>query len=263
MNVGSLGDGATGHYDGERVEHLAEVLDLPLVVAFEHVTSTLDVAHALGARGAPAGTLVLADAQTAGRGRMGRVWQSASGAGVWLTVLERPEGAEVPSVLSVRLALGLALALDRFAHTPIALKWPNDLHLRGRKLGGVLIEARWRGGRLDWLAAGVGINVRLPDGVQGAALDRPGHRLAVLRAIVPAIREAVAASGPLSPKECAAFTDRDVARGRACQAPVQGVVFGIDDTGALLVDTPNGRVAAHGGSLVLCDTRAPAEDVPG
>lgn len=247
-----LGDNA--RYDGRTGADLAALLGLPAVVVFDEVASTLDVAHALGGRGAPSGTLVLADAQTAGRGRMGRSWHSERAAGVWLTLVERPATDDLVTVLSLRVALRLAQALDSFADGPVDVKWPNDLYVAGRKLAGILLESRWRAGRLDWLAAGVGINLRPPRGVDAASLRVGTDRLAVLRAAIPAIRDAIAARGPLATDECTAFANRDLALGRSCREPAEGVVAGIDATGALLVDTAAGRVAFRGGSLVLTDS---------
>lgn len=245
----SSGDLAT--YDGRHAGALAALLGLPRVAVFDEVGSTLDVAHALGERGEPAGTLVLTDAQTAGRGRMGRNWRSDRGAGIWLTLLERPESAESLGVLALRLALAVAPALDPFAAAPTRLKWPNDVYIGERKLAGVLVEARWRGSRLDWVAIGVGINVRPPAGFDAAAL-RPGtERVEVLAAVVPALRAAAHAHGPLTGDELARYTRRDLALGRVCTEPTSGVVAGVRADGALLVDTPAGGVACHAGSLVL------------
>lgn len=246
-----VGDGI--RYDGYDGSALARLLHLPDVVVFDEVASTLDVAHALAGRGASAGTLVLAEVQTAGRGRMGRSWRSEHGAGVWLTLIERPAADALVSVLSLRIALHLARALDSFADTRIDVKWPNDLYVAGRKLAGILVETRWRAGRLDWLAAGVGINLRPPSGVDAASLKSGPTRLDVLRAGVPAIRAAIASRGPLVSDEYGDFTRRDIATGRRCREPAEGVVAGIDPSGALLIDTAAGRVAFHGGSLVFRD----------
>jgi len=242
---------STAPYDGRFAEDLAAILSLPRVVALEEVASTLDVAHELGERGAPAGTLVVADAQTAGRGRLRRSWRSERGAGVWLTMLERPPGDDALGVLALRLALGLAPALDAFTTSPVQLKWPNDVFVDGKKLAGVLVEARWRGPRLDWLAVGVGINVRAPDGLRAAGLVPGTSRIDVLRAIVPALRGAAAAPGILSRDELARFAARDFALGQRCVAPAIGVVAGIDVDGALLVDEGDERAKHHAGSLIL------------
>jgi len=241
----------TATYDGRDAATLAALLDLPRVLVFAEVGSTLDVVHALGERGEPEGALVLADAQTAGRGRMGRSWRSDPGAGIWLTLLERPERPESLGVLALRLALALAPALEPFAGAPTRLKWPNDVYVGDRKLAGVLVEARWHGSRLDWVAIGVGINVRPPVGFDGAGLAPDAQRLDVLAAIVPALRAAARATGPLTDDELARYERRDLALDRACTEPASGVVAGIRADGALLVDTAAGLVACHAGSLIL------------
>jgi BirA family biotin operon repressor/biotin-[acetyl-CoA-carboxylase] ligase len=237
-------------YDGRTAEELATLFQLPRVVLFAQVGSTLDIAHQLGAEGADAGTLVLADEQTAGRGRLGRSWQSDRGAGIWLTLLERPTD-DTLGVLALRVALALAPALDPYADAPLRLKWPNDVFVGDRKLAGVLVEARWRGPCLDWLAVGVGINVRAPEGVGAASLTADVDRVAALRAVLPGLRSAVSLRGPLTENELARFRERDLALGRRSTAPGRGIVAGVRADGALLVDGDAGRQAHHAGSLVL------------
>ena len=239
-----------------RNSELARRLGLPRAEWFDEVGSTLDVAHALANDGASAGTLVLADAQTAGRGRMGRTWTSQRGAGLWLTLVERPHDASALDALSLRVGLALAPILDGFADEAVLLKWPNDLYIGARKLAGILIEARWRDGLPDWVAIGVGINVRPPAGEPLAAGLRDGvDRLAVLDAVVPAIRGAAGKAGPLDASEMAAFATRDLARDRRCTSPMSGRVVGIDPSGALLIDIGSSTEAVRAGSLVLTEER--------
>jgi BirA family biotin operon repressor/biotin-[acetyl-CoA-carboxylase] ligase len=218
----------------------------------ESTTSTLDVAHRLAADGAPAGTLVIANEQTAGRGRGGKVWQSSPGAGLWLTLIERPADTSGIGVLSLRVGLGASEALDRFAPEPIRLKWPNDLYIDRNKLGGVLVEARWREQSLEWIAIGLGVNMRLPDGVDNAgALEEGSTRLDVLGDLVPALRKAAEATGPLDDGELEEFNARDLARGKICLEPALGRVAGISPTGELLVALADSVAPFRSGSLVL------------
>lgn len=244
---------AVDAYDGVTAVGLASMLTLPRVLACDEVPSTLDVAHELGDAGAPSGTLVLADSQSAGRGRMGRTWHSEPGRGIWLTLLERPTASETLSVLSLRIALALAPALDAFALAKVMLKWPNDLYVADRKLAGVLVEARWRGARLDWLAVGVGINLHAPEAHDAASLAPGTTRVGVLRVVVPALRRAVVGVGPLTADELADFAARDLAMGRPCETPARGRVLGIDPDGALVIETEAGRASFHGGSLLMVD----------
>jgi len=246
--------GRIDRYDGRSSAELARQLDLARVVVYEEIGSTLDVAHAIAADGAPAGTLVVADAQTAGRGRSGRSWTSERGAGVWLTLVERPRDSSALDVLSLRVGLALAPALEPFCDARVLLKWPNDLYVGPRKLGGILVEARWRDQSPEWVAIGVGINVRAPYGEEFATGVRSEiRRYDVLAVAVPAIRRAVQRAGPLDDSELTAFAERDLAIGKRCREPVDGVVRGIDRRGSLLVDIGSDTLAVRTGSLVLTE----------
>lgn len=241
-------------YDGLSAADLAARLGVPALELRGEVSSTQDVAHALAADGAPAGTLVIADAQRAGRGRLGREWRSAAGAGIWLTLVERPDDARSLDVLSLRLGLHAAAVLDRWAISRVGIKWPNDLQVDGGKLAGILVETRWRGARPDWVAIGFGLNVIAPSDVVGAASLRSGtSRVDVLQSLVPALREAARATGTLDEGELAAYAERDVARGRRCVEPVEGRVEGITPAGELLVDTASGLARIRAGSLVFAE----------
>lgn len=245
------------HYDGIDATDLAVRLGVPAVHAYDTVDSTMDLAHAVAEDGAPAGTLVLADAQEAGRGRQGRAWTSEAGRGIWFTLVERPEEPSGVEVLSLRIGLAIAEALEPFAPAAIQLKWPNDVYVGEGKLAGILSEGRWRSGRLDWLAIGIGINVRLPDSAPTdgrAGALRPGvTRLEVLERLVPAVRNAAAASGPLAADEVSRFHARDLAVGRAVVSPSRGIVAGVDSTGAVTVVGATGRALHRAGSLVFAE----------
>src|SRR5262245_2969689 len=208
-------------------EALANSLALPRVVVLDEVQSTMDVTAELAEAGAPAGTMVLADAQLTGRGRAGRRWESPKGEGIWLTLLERVNDTEALDVLSLRIGLRVAAALDRFAPASIGLKWPNDVYLPAGKLGGLLVESRWHGQRPEWTAIGIGINVRGTSHPAGAALGPGVARLEVLGELLPQVRAATSARGRLTRKELTDFASRDVAFGRKCTAPSVGRVAGI------------------------------------
>jgi BirA family transcriptional regulator, biotin operon repressor / biotin---[acetyl-CoA-carboxylase] ligase len=231
----------------------AAALGLTQLVALERVTSTMDEAHARAERGASAGTLVMAATQDAGRGRSGKSWHSAPGAGLWCTLIERPADTRALDVLALRVGLALADALSAFVEEPIGLKWPNDLLLGTRKVAGILIEVRWRDGRPEWVAIGMGINRRLPAEVPHAAAVRETVPLStLLSAIVPPVRSAARAIGVLTAEEREAWARRDVAVGREIVEPLAGVVLGIAPSGALLVRTADGANAeASSGSLVF------------
>jgi BirA family biotin operon repressor/biotin-[acetyl-CoA-carboxylase] ligase len=213
---------------------------------FERVRSTMDVLHQLAADGAETGTAVVAGEQLEGRGSRGRWWHSPPG-GLWLSVLFRPPTAAGVEVASIRVGLAVAEALEAFTPRPVELKWPNDLMLSGRKLGGVLCEARWQGESLGWIAAGLGMNVRnpIPDDLCTVAISLAAEQPevtpeAIAPAIVAALRGLDLGAGQLSEGELAQFTRRDWLRGRAVSEPVLGTVAGLREDGALLVRTADG-----------------------
>ena len=213
----------------------------------DSVGSTLDLAHELAAAGAPERLLVLADEQTAGRGRQGRTWHSPAGAGVWVVALLRP--AEPPSMgaLAIRVGLALVGAVAEIAlRAAPRLKWPNDLIVRHRKAGGVLCEARWQGGRLGWVAVGIGVNVRGPlapavaqSAIALKATEATVTRVRLLEALAPRLW-AAAAPTRLDEAERDAF-QRARWHEDGVGAADAGAV-GVDEEGALLVPAPDGSL---------------------
>ncbi len=236
--------------DGMDADALAAALSVPRVVLMPRVESTMDEAHRLGAEGAPGGTIIIADEQTAGRGRVGKRWESEQNRGLWMTLLERPGTASGLDVLSLRLGLHAAPVLELFTGAPVQIKWPNDLFTGGKKLAGVLVEARWREQKADWVAVGIGVNITSPPEFAAAASLLPGtHRSVLVLALVPALRAAAAARGPLTAAELAEFERRDFARDRRCLKPAVGVVNGITNDGALIITGEHGISHFRAGSL--------------
>jgi BirA family biotin operon repressor/biotin-[acetyl-CoA-carboxylase] ligase len=238
------------------------IVPAPDIVRLGAIASTMDALHELAQGGAPAGTAVVAEAQTAGRGSRGRSWASPSG-GLWLSVLARPATTGL-ELLSLRAGLAVAELLGRLgAGDRIGLKWPNDLMLDDRKTGGILCEARWHGASLAWVVIGLGLNVgNLPPPGLETAATHLGAALPSLTAedlvepVVGALRAVDAAAGPLTGDEQARFAARDWLRGRALDAPVAGAAAGIADDGALLVRRDDGTtVPIRAGTVAV---RGPA-----
>ena len=129
---------------------------------FPSIGSTNDVAHERAAAGAPDGLLVVADEQTAGRGRLDRRWWAPPGSGLLMSLLLRPP-LPLNHAGQLTMCLGLAAveAIEVVTGLRPALKWPNDLLLDGRKLGGMLTELRLDGERLAYAVLGLGINVNV------------------------------------------------------------------------------------------------------
>lgn len=245
-------------WDGVDAPRLAELCAVSRLELLAETDSTQNVAHALAEAGATSGTVVLADAQRAGRGRMGRSWSSEPGAGVWCTIIERPT-ADVVEVLSLRVGLYAAELLDRLAGEQVMVKWPNDLvipgapgDLRLAKLGGILVEARWLGQSLAWVAIGVGVNVVAPTDVAHAGGMAAGaRRRDVLTAIVRATRAAAAQRGVLTPDELQRFAARDALAGRRILSPMHGIAVGINAGGELRVETSRGVEHVRAGTVEL------------
>jgi BirA family transcriptional regulator, biotin operon repressor / biotin---[acetyl-CoA-carboxylase] ligase len=243
-------------YDGAPVDALRARWGLPQLEVHASLPSTMDRAHALAAAGAPDGTVVLADVQAAGRGRTGGRWHSAPGGAVLVTLLLRLGDPLAVGVLSLRVGLAVAAALEPLARSSLRLKWPNDVHDATGKLVGILCEARWRGAQPDWVAVGIGVNVEAPGPeapVTAAALAPGATRLAVLDALLPAVRAAGAPSGPLDDAERQAWAARDLLRGRRIRTPALGTVTGIGAQGELLVEGPEGVQSCHTGSITFAE----------
>ncbi len=241
--------------DGLPGPALARRWRVPSCQLVNEVGSALDAVHALGHAGAPEGSLVLAESQTAGRGRDGRTWQSPAG-GIWLALLLRPRTAAL-GIVSIRAGLVLADVVDELLGAPQArVKWPNDVLLHDRKLAGVLCEGRWQGDALQWLGVGIGMNVvnPLPPALRDSAIALgevlPGiRRLDVLDRLVPSLTRLGMSADRLTEGEVAAFAARDWLRDRALRGPVAGRAAGVLADGALLVERAEGTTAVREGHV--------------
>ena len=126
---------------------------------FPSVGSTNDEAKRLAEQGAPHGCLVVADEQTSGRGREGRIWYSKKGSGLALSLILRPEARTAEhSTLTVLGTLAVAQSVEALDLKP-KIKWPNDVILEGGKLAGVLVETSWRADDLEYAVIGIGVNI--------------------------------------------------------------------------------------------------------
>lgn len=233
-------------WDGEAVSALAVKWEVARVEAWSEIGSTSDRAAALARGGCAPWTVVLADEQTQGRGRQGDRWQSASGAGLWMTVVvpTRPFDYPLPLVAGV----ACIEAIDSVAPSVRPLiKWPNDIYVGDRKLGGVLCETRG-----EQVFIGIGINTAEPEGGFDESLSTPPvtleeaarksqSRNQLAGAVLAALRTRLLASaGPEGVARLLA--GRDYLADRAVQTEEHGigVARGIDPTGALLLERPSG-----------------------
>ncbi|MDD4496251.1 MAG: biotin--[acetyl-CoA-carboxylase] ligase, partial [Eubacteriales bacterium] len=129
------------------------------------VDSTNTAASSMAQEGAPEGTVVIADSQTAGRGRMGRSWQSPPGKGVWMSFILRPElPANEVQTVTLAASVSVAQALERLTGIKPGIKWPNDIILGSRKVCGILTEMNSEIDRVNYIIVGIGLNFSQNEG---------------------------------------------------------------------------------------------------
>ena len=127
---------------------------------YDVLDSTQTIAHKLAQDGAPEGTVVISEEQTAGRGRMARPWESAHGTGIWMTVIVRPDVTpQQASSYTLVVAVAISKAIKAlYKNVEPAIKWPNDLLIDGKKCTGILTEMRAEADCVQALLVGIGIN---------------------------------------------------------------------------------------------------------
>lgn len=130
----------------------------------ESTPSTQLVAQELAEQGAVEGTIVIAEEQTSGRGRMGRVWHSPAGKGIWMSMILKPQTSlQFTPQLTLVIAVALCRALQRMTGLAIGIKWPNDLLIGTRKISGILLESSAEDERVRYAIAGIGISANLDE----------------------------------------------------------------------------------------------------
>jgi BirA family biotin operon repressor/biotin-[acetyl-CoA-carboxylase] ligase len=243
-----------------------------LLERYDEVDSTMSVAHRRAAEGAPSGTCIVAHSQSLGRGRLGRSWISAPGAGIFMTAILRPSSRPDGSPLTLfGLAAGVAAleAARRLGATEARLKWPNDVVLGERKLCGVLLEAEEPWGPSPLVLAGLGLNLArrerlaLPEDVAfryvslgdtGAMDDERGYELA-LTTLVDSLEEWYGrwlrdGAAPIVTAWCGADALLGTqVRAQVAGSPVVGRADGINAEGALRVITATGLVEIAAGEV--------------
>jgi len=226
------------------------------VMVFQSVGSTNDMVTNLARDGAEAGLTVFAEEQTAGRGRLGRRWQSDPRLGLWFSILLRPGTplAEWPR-LTLWVAYAVARGIREYGGPQTMVKWPNDIYASGRKLAGILVETSL--GRNPFATAGIGLNVNHP--CFPAPLDATATSLRIETG-APLDRNGIAAAILASMDESFHLIDSDFReivdwasevdflRGRWISATAgsdicEGEAEGLDENGALLVRTTAGTVS--------------------
>jgi BirA family transcriptional regulator, biotin operon repressor / biotin---[acetyl-CoA-carboxylase] ligase len=262
-------------------------LDRAPVVRFASVDSTQTIAFALAADGAVDGTVVVADFQATGRGRRGRTWHAEPGTALLASILVRPrlEPRRVP-LLSFAAAVAVASAVRRVAGVDARLKWPNDVLIRGRKVAGILLEAREALGtargtlgsareaesgapdaseRLPVVVVGIGLNLsqrRFPDevGAHATSLALETTRRVSRDDALDTVREEFDRwRGTLEGAGFGAVRERwlaltDTIGHRVTGDGIEGLAIDLDGDGALVVDDGAARHRLVAGEIALTPT---------
>jgi len=237
------------------------------VLYYPTVDSTNVVAHEMALAGAEEGLVVVADEQTAGRGRLGRRWIAPAGTSLLFSILLRPR-LQAPQIPWLTMIVSLA-ALDGIREVTDAragLKWPNDVLIDGRKAGGVLTEFSMTGEHLDFAVVGLGLNVNfdpaevpeLPPETTSLmmALGHPVNRLPLLRAILRAADERylrlLAGESPLQEWASHLTTLGQTVRVSTPTGVEEGVAEDVDVLGELILRRSDGtRVTIPSGDVTL------------
>jgi len=243
-----------------QLKDLLSDLSIPDVRYFEVTGSTNDIALAWAEEGAKDYSLVVADAQNAGRGRSGHKWHTQSGAALAFSLVLRPNANESDFVplFSPLGALAVNSALSTEFSLNSEIKWPNDVLINRQKVAGILVELNWLGGQLGALVVGIGINIAPSAIPTGLPLDFPAtcietslgkavDRFEVLHAV---LREFLRWRPLLkTPAFLQAWEERLAFKGETVrilsttgEAPRSGRVVGVQKNGGLVLQAENGEL---------------------
>lgn len=231
------------------------------LTVLDDVDSTQNIAKKLAEDGAPEGTLVLAEQQTSGKGRMGRSWISPYGKGIWMSMVLRPQvPIHFAPQLTLLTAVALCRSLMRVTGLTIGIKWPNDLQIEGKKISGILLESAAEDERLRYVIAGIGISANLeqtdyPNELLAKttslriAADRPFDRMEIISDFLLEWEQLyhlyqTAGFGAIGPL----WEALSSSLGRPAvlitpQGVIEGVPVGLADSGAIIVEQANGERA--------------------
>jgi BirA family biotin operon repressor/biotin-[acetyl-CoA-carboxylase] ligase len=237
------------------------------IIVLAETTSTNDRANDLARRSAPGGMAVLAESQTAGRGRLGRRWASRAGAGIWCSLLLRPtfSPARWPR-LTTWAALAIADAIEKTCALRVQIKWPNDLLISGRKVAGILIETGEDEAQRRFAIVGFGLNVNqsahdfpaeLAESagslrqLLGRSLDRAALTVAIFRAMEARFAriESSFAEFVQEASRRSTLLGRWV-RVQAGERRIEGVAEQLDEEGRLVLREASGQTFALDGGEV-------------
>lgn len=240
------------------------------IVYYERIGSTNDVARQLAEAGAAEGTLVIAEEQSAGRGRFGRAWVAPAHSSLLMSLILRPTILPAhASRVTMAVAVGACDAV-RALNLPVQIKWFNDLLIRGKKFAGILAESGIMGERLEYIIVGIGVNVNFdpttvtgipPDATSLAMeLGRAVPRASLAQALLQSIEAEYLWLGA-GEDVCAAYKSRletlgQFVRVQMAQGSIEGRAVEVDDIGALVLQRADGSlVRLQAGEVMRVRTR--------
>jgi BirA family biotin operon repressor/biotin-[acetyl-CoA-carboxylase] ligase len=253
----------------DQIEISAALADLPLggLRFFSSTASTNDEALNWAAQRGPDLAIVVADEQTAGRGRSGRKWHTPPESALALSVILRPSNAELgaPARLTGLGALALVQCCRELG-MQAQIKWPNDVLLKGKKVAGILVESEWAGNTLNASIMGIGVNVRAAAIPPSEVLDfpatslesevaRPLRQVDVLRSVLTALLEWRSRIGTpdfvRAWEDALAFRFQQVSVSTDTGEPVLGKLLGLERDGSLRLMVGNTPRIVHFGQIHL------------
>lgn len=233
---------------------------------FDSIDSTNTKAKELAEEGHPSGTLVVADRQTAGKGRRGRSWESPTGIGIFMTLMLKPEiNPNHASMLTLVAAMATTRAIRRVTGVPAMIKWPNDIVMNGKKVCGILTEMSAQFDYINHIVIGIGINVHNEDFPEEIAQTASSiylesgqhiHRASLIEAFLEEFEDVYAEYLKTEDMEglMKEYDSMLVNRGRQVRVldpkePFEGKAMGITKKGELIVDTWESRKLVSSGEV--------------
>jgi len=228
------------------------------VLHFESLPSTNDRARDMASAGAAEGTAIVADRQTAGRGRMGRAWSSPAGEGLYLSLILRPR--VVPSdasVITLAAAVAVSETLSAGFGARADIKWPNDVLVGGRKVCGILVESAIEGDRIQHAILGIGVNLaqtEFPEEIREGAtslLLETGKRVSPGEVLAPLFekldfryRQSLENPGAVLRRweELSSYARNCPVRITSFDSVTEGITRGLSERGGLMIESSDGRI---------------------
>jgi len=228
---------------------------------FLELSSTQDYAHTLAENGAEEGTLIISEVQSSGRGRRDRSWFSPKG-GLWFSFILKPRSGlfRIPA-LTLGMGFGVVCGIEELLHINPLIKWPNDIFLSGKKLGGVLIDMEVKSGTLAYIIVGIGLNTNvsridfplsLKENVISLrdVLGHPVDNIEMLGSIlkeIGTVYRAFEENGFLPvlkevKKRCLVLGKRVRVRGENPAEVIEGEAYDISENGGLILKAKSGEI---------------------